>query len=235
MKLISLAQALLRKNSWFVGVFQALLIFVCLILAWFLEFDFTLPHRSLLLSSACLLIVIRIFTIAAFGLLHGWWRYTGLSDTFAVAKSVFSGSLIFFLAMQYGLQLTAFPRTIYVLEPLLTAGTLIGVRIFSRVLAESVRQDLAASKKVLLIGAGVGAQTVVREIGRPGSEYAPLGYVDDDLSKLGLKIEDIPVLGTVDQLPYLVSTYPVDEILIAVPSASSKQMQRFVELCERTS
>ncbi len=235
MKLITLAQALLRKNSWFVGAFQALLIFVCLILAWFLEFDFTLPHRSLLLWSACLLIVIRMVTIAGFGLLHGWWRYTGLSDALDVAKAAFSGSLIFFVVTQYGLRVTAFPRTIYVLEPLLTAGTLIGVRIFSRVLAESVRQDLAAAKKVLLIGAGIGAQTVVREIGRPGSEYSPLGYVDDDLSKVGLKIEDIPVLGTVDQLPELVSTYPIDEILIAVPSASSKQMQRFVDLCERTS
>ena len=235
MKLITLAQALLRKNSWFVGAFQAFLIFMCLILAWSLEFDFTLPHRPLLLLAACLLIAVRMVTIAGFGLLHGWWRYTGLSDALDVAKSVFSGSLIFFFVMQYGLRVTAFPRTIYVLEPLLTAGTLIGVRIFSRVLAESVRQDLAASKKVLLIGAGVGAQTVVREIGRPGSEYAPLGYVDDDLSKRGLKIEDIPVLGTVDQLPELVSTYPIDEILIAVPSATSKQMQRFVELCERTS
>jgi FlaA1/EpsC-like NDP-sugar epimerase len=112
---------------------------------------------------------------------------------------------------------------------------LIGVRILSRVLAESVRQDLTASKKVLLIGAGAGAQTVVREIARPGSEYAPIGYVDDDRSKVGLKIEEIPVLGTVDQLPQLVSTYPVDEVLIAVPSASSKQMQRFVEVCEQTS
>lgn len=235
MKLITLAQTLLRKNSWFVGAFQAFVVFVCLILAWSLEFNFTLPHRSLLLLSACLLVIIRMATIAGFGLLHGWWRYTGLSDAMDVAKSVFSGSLIFFFVMQYGLRLTAIPRTIYVLEPLLTAGTLIGVRLFSRVLAESVRQDLAASKKVLLIGAGIGAQTVVREIGRSGSGYAPLGYVDDDPSKLGLKIEDIPVFGTVDQLPALVSTYPVDEILIAVPSASSKQMQRFVDLCERTS
>ena len=86
---------------------------------------------------------------------------------------------------------------------------------------------------MLLIGAGVGAQTVVREIGRPGSEYAPIGYVDDDRSKLGLKIEGIPVLGTVDQVPELVHTYPVDEILIAVPSASSREMQRYVEFCER--
>lgn len=233
MKIISLARTLLRKNSWFVGAFQAALIFVSLVLAWFLKFDFSLPQRRMLFTSAFLLIVIRMLMIARFGLLHGWWRYTGLSDALDVAKCVLLGSLLFILTTQYLTKLSAFPRAIYVLEPLLTAGLLIGVRIFSRVLAESVRQDLAASKKVLLIGAGIAAQAVVREIGRPGSEYALIGYVDDDRSKVGLKIEDIPVLGTVDQLPDLALTYAPDEVLIAVPSASSKQMQRFVKVCER--
>lgn len=50
----------------------------------------------------------------------------------------------------------------------------------------------------------------------------------------GSRCEGIPVLGTIDQLPELVINYPVDEILIAVPSASSRQMQRYVEVCERT-
>jgi FlaA1/EpsC-like NDP-sugar epimerase len=234
MKIIKLARTLLRKNSWFVGTFQAVLIFVSLVLAWFLKFDFTLPDRQMLFRAAYLLILIRMLMIAAFGLLHGWWRYTGLSDTLDVVKCVFSGAIVFIVVNRDVMNMTGFPRAIYVLEPLLTSGLLIGVRIFSRVLAESVRQDLAAARKVLLIGAGVGAQMVVREIGQPGSEYAPIGYVDDDRSKLGLKIEGIPVLGTIDQLPELVITYPVDEILIAVPSASSKQMQRYVEVCERT-
>ena len=233
MKIISLAQTVLRKNSWFVGAFQAALILISLIAAWFLKFDFTLPDRQMLFRAACLLILIRMTMIAAFGLLHGWWRYSGLSDALDVIKCVASGSIIFIVVIRYGAGMTGFPRSIYVLEPLLSAGILIGLRFFSRVLAESVRQDLANARKVLLIGAGIGAQTVVRAIGRPGSEYAPIGYVDDDRSKLGLKIEGIPVLGTVDQLPELVSTYPVDEVLIAVPSASSKHMQRFVEICER--
>ncbi|HUA14854.1 MAG TPA: nucleoside-diphosphate sugar epimerase/dehydratase [Verrucomicrobiae bacterium] len=233
MKIIILARALLRQNSWFVAIFQAALIFVSLVLAWFLRFDFTLPNRRLLFTAACILILLRMLTISSFGLLHGWWRYTGLSDSLEVFKAVVSGSFAFVLTIRYLLDATGFPRSIFVLEPVLTAAMLIGVRLFSRVLAESVRQDLTASKKVLLVGAGVGGQTVVREL-RDGKEYAVLGYVDDDRSKTGLKIDDVPVLGTVDALPDLVESYPVDEILIAVPSASSKQMQRFVQICERS-
>jgi FlaA1/EpsC-like NDP-sugar epimerase len=87
----------------------------------------------------------------------------------------------------------------------------------------------------LLIGAGIGGQTVVREIRRPGSEYTPLGYVDDDHSKLRLRIEGVPVIGVVKDLPELVKSYPVDEVLIAVPSATSQQMQHFVRACQKAS
>jgi FlaA1/EpsC-like NDP-sugar epimerase len=232
MKIINLAKALLRKNAWFIGGFQAVLIFTSLLLAWLLRFDFTLPYRALLLSSAPLLVLIRMAFVARFGLLHGWWRYTGLSDVMDVVKSVVAGSAAFIILIRYALHLLSFPRSIYVLEPLLTATLLIGVRAFSRILAESVRQDITSSTRVLLIGAGAGAQTVVREIKRPDSQYSPIGYVDDDPSKQGLKIEGIPIIGTVDRVPEIVEAHSIDEILIAVPSATSRQMQRFAEICE---
>ena len=233
--MIKLAQDLLRKTSWFVAAFQALLVAFSLIFAWLLRFDFTLPNRPLLSLAIPILVLIRVLTIAKCGLLHGWWKYTGLGDAFGVVKAVSFGSAAFLLFMRYGLQLVSFPRSVYLLEPILTAGLLIGVRISSRALAESVRQDLTSSKKVIFIGAGVAAQTAAREIKRSKSGYVVLGYVDDDQSKFGLKIDGIPVLGAVNQLPGLVKRYPVDEILIAVPSASPKQLQRFVEICEQIS
>ena len=51
--------------------------------------------------------------------------------------------------------------------------------------------------------------------------------------KLGIRLQGVPVIGSVDQLPVLLATNPVDEILIAVPSATGKQMQRFVQICEQ--
>lgn len=234
MKIIKLAQSLLHRHFWFVALFQALLISFSLTLAWLLRFDFSLPYRKIFLVSLPVLVLIRLAAIARFGLLHGWWKYTGLSDALDISKAVILGSAAFIVTIHYGIGIKAFPRTIYVLEPLLTAGLLVGVRICSRVLAESVRQDRASSKKVLLVGAGIAAQTAVREMKRLNCAYAALGYVDDDRSKYGLKINGVPVVGRVEDLPNLVEQLPVDEILIAVPSASSKQMQRFVEICEQT-
>src|ERR1700685_742886 len=114
MKIISLAKTLLARNAWFIGAFQALLTLTSLVLAWLLQFGFTLPDRGLLFSAAPLLILIRMAFIAYFGLLHGWWRYTGLSDALDVVKAVLAGSVIFVLSMRYVLHVLAFPPAVYV-------------------------------------------------------------------------------------------------------------------------
>jgi len=228
-----LATTLLHQRSWAIGTFQASLIFFSLLLAWMLRFDFHLPQRSILLTAAPVLIVIRLVVIAHCNLSHGWWRYTGVSDALDVARAVSLGSALFFLINRYGLGLTSFPISVYLLEALLTGTSLAGVRLLSRVIAESVLED-SNSVRVLIVGAGTAAQMLIREIKQPRSGYAAVGCVDDDPSKRKLKIHGIPVLGAVDELPRLVVQQAVEEILIAVPSASSTQMRRFVEICERS-
>jgi len=232
--MIRFAQTLLRRNSWFVAAFQVVLILFAFLFSWLLRFDFTLPYRNLLLFSIPTLLFIRIAAIAQFNLLHGWWRYTGISDALDVIKAVFVGSVGFVVLTRYVMGVRGFPRSVYVLEPLLTAGLLIGVRIFSRALAESVRVDISTSRRVLIIGAGTGAQTILREIRRPGSGFVAVGCLDDDHSKRSIRVNDVSVLGTVEQLPQILADNPSDEVLIAVPSATGPQMQRFVKICNQS-
>ncbi len=222
---------LLRYRPWFIGMFQAWLIACSIILAWLLRFDFTLPYRPILLSAIPILIFTRLTTIAYFGLLRGWWKYAGIRDGIDILKAVGTGSILFWVIMRFALRATAFPRTIYVLEALLTAGLLGGVRLLSRVVAESVRENISSCKRVILIGAGSAAHVILREIRRPGSPYVAVGCVDDDPSKLGIRIDNVRVLGRVDQLLEVLSSQPADEALIAVPSATGAQMRRFVEIC----
>ena len=232
MKIIKFAQTVLSRHSWFVALFQAVLISFSLVLAWLLRFDFSLPYRKVLLITLPILIGLRLAAITRFRLMHGWWKYTGISDALDITKAVVLGSAAFIFSVHYVLRMHQFPRSVYVLEPLMTAGLLMGVRLFSRILAESVRQDIASSKKVLLIGAGIAAQTAARETKRLNSGFTVVGYVDDDRSKHRLKLHGIPVLGNVDALPQIVEEWHIDEVLIAVPSASGAQMQRFVSICE---
>lgn len=226
-------QWLLRYRPWFIGTFQACLVLCSLVVAWLLRFDFSFPYRPVLLSAFPVLVLVRLGTMAYFGLLRGWWRYVGFKDSIDILKAVVTGSVLFWAIMRYLLSATRFPRSIYVLEALLTAGLLVGVRLLSRVLAESVRENLTSCKRVILIGAGSAAQMILREIRRAESGYLAVGCLDDDRSKLGVRLYDIPVLGTVEQLPDVLSSCFVDEVLIAVPSARGSQMRKFVEICNR--
>jgi len=226
------SNVMLRRRTWFITLFQATIVCGALLIAWLLRFDFTLPYRDLLLASAPILVVIRLLALRMFNLNRGWWHFSGVSEAIDILKAVTLGSLAFWLFMRL-LGIVSFPRSVYFLEWVLTAGFLAGARLLSRVLADSTLESAHASKKVILIGAGFAAQMVIREIQQPGSGFEALGCVDDDPTKLGIRIHGVPVLGRVELLPELLSRYPADEVLIAVPSATGEQMQRFVEGCRR--
>jgi len=98
--MIRFAQTLLRRNTWFIAIFQAALIAFSLVFSWFLRFDFTLPDRRLLLLAVPILILVRLLAIARFNLLHGWWRYAGISDVVDVIKAVALGSAGFIVVMR---------------------------------------------------------------------------------------------------------------------------------------
>src|SRR5260370_9291382 len=83
------------------------------------------------------------------------------------------------------------------------------------------------------MGAGFADEMIVREIMRPDSGYTAVACVDDDASKLGIKLQGVPVVGRVEQLPALLSSYAADLVLIAVPTATGQQIQRFVEICHQ--
>src|SRR5262249_49276459 len=173
---------LLRRRPAFIAAFQACLVACALLFAWLLRFDFTLPYGAILLSALPILVAIRLVAMACFGLHRGWGRYSGINDGMDILKAVAAGSGIFFLGFRYLLGMAGFPRTIYVLEALLTAGLLVSVRMFSRVFAESVGENIGSGKRVIIIGAGAAAHTILREIRRPGSPYVAIGCVDDDHS-----------------------------------------------------
>ena len=135
------SQQLVRYRVWLIALFQAWLVVCSLLLAWLLRFDFSLPYRRTLLIATLVLVSVRLTTMAVFGLLRGWWRYAGVRDGVDILKAVGAGSLLFWLVMRLIDVPSGFPRTIYVLEGVLTAGFLGGVRLLSRVVAESAREN----------------------------------------------------------------------------------------------
>jgi FlaA1/EpsC-like NDP-sugar epimerase len=232
-KISKKSPALFRCRSLLVLVSQIGLIVCSLVCAWLLRFEFRLPDSSQLWTAAPILIMVRLAVMPFFNLMHGWWRHTGMSDAVDVLKAVVAGSFAFLLIVRYGLGLKGFPLSIYALEALITFTLLTGVRVLSRLLAETVRRD-STSKRLILVGAGHAAQMIIREIQEVETGYKVIGCVDDNPLKKGLRVLGVPVLGPVEVLAKVVGQQRIDEVLIAIPSATQDQMCRLVAICKES-
>jgi FlaA1/EpsC-like NDP-sugar epimerase len=220
---------LLRKRTWFIAVLQSLLVFCCLVMAWLLRFDFSFPHPELVLGVAPPLVFLRLLAMWRYNLLHGYWRYTGVSDAADVGKAVLVGSGGFVLILRVLLGVKALPISIYFLEALLTATSLGGLRILCRMVMQKMDHGRRDGARVLIVGAGAAADALIRELIH--SNQVVVGCVDDDKAKRGVKLHGFTVLGTVDDIRNIVAAYQVDEIFIAMPSVMGTRRARVIEQC----
>src|SRR3984957_2268694 len=206
---------------------HVVLVFLAAVSAWALRFEFHLPNVRLLLTLLPILIVYRLAAFARFGLLHGYWRYTGLHDGIDMSKALVLSSAAFFLSIRYVLGIKAFPLSVYCLELLLAAFVLLGVRLAYRAFMQSKPvapgPDRRRSQRILIVGAGFAAQLLIRELRQANPAWIVVGCVDDAKSKVGSKVHGVPVLGTIEQLPELSVQHRTFEALIAMPSATSAQ------------
>ena len=222
---------MLLKNRWVVVVVQALLILVSLVTAWLLRFEFSLPHFSVLIQAAPLLLGFRLLAMRRYNLFHGYWRYTSIRDAADIAKAVAVGSAAFFVVLRFVLGVTVFPFSIYLLEALLTAAALGGVRVLSRIVLKPVERRFRDNRaRVLIVGAGSAAEMLIRELAH--TDYEVVGCADDDRAKQGVRLHGVQVVGTIDELAAVTAAYGVEEIFIAMPSVTGLRMRRVVEHCQ---
>src|SRR5690606_26851866 len=125
------------------------------------------------------------------------------------------------------------PRTVLVPYPIVLSLLLGAPRLLYRYCEDSRIGLLARapSERVLVLGAGKAGEALVRDLRRE-NRYLPVGFLDDDAQLRGSRVQGIPVLGVLDQLPQLARETAAGMIVIAMPSADKAQMRRAVELCE---
>lgn len=197
-----------------------------------------------------------LIKLAVFGLRGEYdvsWRYVSMRDlvnvTIASHISVVVLIVCYFVAANIHQRLTGqvlfdinadgrpdFPQSVFLLDWAGTIALVSGARMFVRLYHEELAPSSAAHRtRLLIIGAGNAGESVLREILRMREDrYKVVGYVDDDRNKHGIRIHAVEVLGTTDQVKEICQTCDVEEILIAVPSATRKQLRRVIELCEGT-
>ncbi len=90
-------------------------------------------------------------------------------------------------------------------------------------------------KKILIVGAGVAGQDVLSEISKnPDLKMTVVGFIDDDLMKKFEKIGSVSILGGRDDLKRIVKSKKVEQVIIAIPSASGFDISCYVRLCSES-
>lgn len=212
-------------------------------LAYEIRFEGEIPSEYLPIIKQTILVVIsiKIVIFFIFNLYRGMWRYTSLVDFMNVIKAVTLSSISIILIILLSYSFQGFPRSVFILDFLLTlvfiAGMRLGIRLYltrnPAALLSSFRKKNRLGKRTLMIGAGNTGEHVLRELmDNPAINMHPVGFLDDDRGKVGQEIHGVPVLGLVNQIEKIGVDY--DEILICVPSATGAQMRRIVEICERS-
>ncbi len=125
---------------------------------------------------------------------------------------------------------------VIMLDLLTTIMLLAGLRMLVRLYHEEFFSETRGSaRRFLIVGAGNAGEALLREmLRRKDVQYEVVGFIDDNPAKIGMSIHGIEVLGNVDQMPAICKKNDIDEIAIAIPSASRKQLRRVVQVCEGT-
>jgi FlaA1/EpsC-like NDP-sugar epimerase len=206
--------------------------------AWFgalwLRFNFeAIPQAFLQMATAWLPLVmgLQLAAFVYFGLYRGHWRFASMPDLVRIIKAVAVGGIAAMAIIFMFTRLEAMPRSLIPLYMLLLIFLLGGPRFLYRWFKER-KLYMGTGKRVLIVGAGRGGEMLVRDMLRDPDSLQPVAFVDDDPRKRGIDIHGVRVAGSCALIPALVDELDIDMIIIAMPSASSRQIRYVVELCE---
>lgn len=168
-------------------------------------------------------------------LYRGVWRFASVPDLWNIMRAAVFGALAASLVLFIYNRLHGVPRTTLLLYPVFLVFLLGAPRLIYRMWKDHGLnlQKVTGRQRILIIGAGRAGEMLAREMRRDAG-CAVIGFLDDDTRLQGAKVHGIPVLGKVNALDQTVRQFDVETIVIALPSATNAQMQRVVELCEKT-
>jgi FlaA1/EpsC-like NDP-sugar epimerase len=203
--------------------------------AFLLRFDFILPPAFLrhLLCAVPIWIVVKSAIFQFSNLNRRGLRYVSIIDARRLLIGNLAGSVVSYLAIVC-IAPAGFPRSIYLIDFVLSLLGTAGFRVSVRMLREATRDGAGNTqeKRTFIYGAGDAGNTLLKEIrNNPKLAYRVCGFLDDRPDKKGLLLSEVPVLGGGDKTKSLVEKFGIDFVLIAIPSATGAEMTRIMELC----
>jgi len=193
-----------------------------------LRFEFSIPisYRGLLLGTLPVVIGVKLSTFYFSGEFRASLSYAGIADLKRILLAASVASLVMVTGEKFAALDPIVPRSIQLMDWMLTFVLISGMRVVLRVVRERSWRELLrnGSRRVLIVGAGDAGESLVRELQRrPEVDVRAIGFLDDDPAKLGRTIGGLRIVGTVADAARLSAEMDVGEAIIAMPSATKEQ------------
>jgi len=205
-------------------------------LAFYLRFDFSIPPDQFGLFKTFVLPVVaaKLIVFYSAGLYRTIWRYASVRDFFTISWASILGTFAV-IVIVFFIYRAAFPRSVVALDGILTLALIAGARFVVRGTRELRWGSFLAPavKPVLIVGAGDTGEAILREmLKRPELAYQPVGLIDDEPGKQGLRIHGVRVLGTRERLRELIKKYRIEEVIISMPTVSREVIRDIFFQCQ---
>lgn len=164
------------------------------------------------------------------------WIYGGTKDYVRITGSCAAASIIALAANVIIFQ-ESFYFKISLCVMVVASVEIIGSRMLIRAIHNlyNTTSNSSDKKRLLIIGAGSSATIVLRDISNNDNlNYDVVGFIDDDPAKKNIRIYGEKVLGNRNDIRRICREKRVDEILIALPSATMQERKRIIEICNET-
>lgn len=225
-------------KRWSIVFFDVVAISLSIIVAFWLRVGWPIEplYLGFLESYFIPFVLVKLVIFYAFGMYRRLWRYASIQELQVIIKAVVASSFMV-LFLSYALGTLPIPRTVFIVDGLLTLITVGGIRFSGRTLSE-IRlygRASAGARRVLIVGAGDAGEMLAKEmLKNVALAFLPIGFIDDDSSKKGMAVHGIKVLGTRQNLKSIIEDSKTDEVIIAMPSVTRQVKEEVVNVCKQT-
>ena len=208
------------------------------------EADIDPKYIELYKQNYIVLTLVMIVVFFMFNLYKSLWRYASVREMLQIVTACILGSGILF-GVGY-MQNSQFPRATYIMYIFILTIFMIGSRFGYRFLRNLFRysqyykktmgqkEDTVPCRRVMVVGAGEAASIIIKDLHRDKNGTRIVVAVDDDHNKVHANLHGVPVKGDINNIPKIAIYYEVDEIIIAIPSASKKRIAEIAKICSQT-
>jgi len=156
-----------------------------------------------------------------------------MSDAQDICEALFGSAVFLYVFIELVLKVDGYPRSILAINLALTVLFVGGTRFVVRAYTEGAQRG-ADEINTLIVGAGRAGSTIAHELKRNSQlNLKPVGFVDDDPSKRGIRIHGLTVLGSTDRMSEILRRMSIRCVLIAIPSASGSQIEQIIAKCRQ--